>query len=136
MCAGQVAIAFGLHGPSHSAGSGAAAGLEALLVAQDWVASGDADAMLVVAAEEAGPAATPVLAALGLAPPETGAVAVVIGAGAYGPALERSRLEAAWARLQAEGSVGWGDLETVLGAPASFVDLPDWAGFGSVRPPE
>ncbi|MCC6521178.1 MAG: 3-oxoacyl-ACP synthase [Polyangiaceae bacterium] len=53
--AGHVAIAWGLTGPSFAVGAGLDAGLEALLAAAELVAAGDADRMVVVAADEAGP---------------------------------------------------------------------------------
>jgi 3-oxoacyl-[acyl-carrier-protein] synthase-1/3-oxoacyl-[acyl-carrier-protein] synthase II len=55
--AGECAIVFKLTGPSFSAGAGLDAGLEALAAAVEMVASGDAGRMLVVAADDAGPAA-------------------------------------------------------------------------------
>ncbi|MCC6528498.1 MAG: 3-oxoacyl-ACP synthase, partial [Polyangiaceae bacterium] len=53
--AGHVAIAWGLTGPSFAVGAGLDAGLEALLAAAELVAAGDAERMLVVAPDEAGP---------------------------------------------------------------------------------
>ncbi|MBI4952213.1 MAG: 3-oxoacyl-ACP synthase [Myxococcales bacterium] len=53
--AGHVAIAWGLTGPSFAVGAGLDAGLEALLAAAEFVAAGDAERMVVVAADEAGP---------------------------------------------------------------------------------
>ncbi len=49
--AGELAIAFGLGGPAETLVSGRTAGLEALALAASRVAKGDADRILVVAAE-------------------------------------------------------------------------------------
>ena len=48
---GELAILFGLGGPAETLVSGRTAGLEALVLAASRVATGDADRMLVVAAE-------------------------------------------------------------------------------------
>ncbi|MBI4702359.1 MAG: 3-oxoacyl-ACP synthase [Deltaproteobacteria bacterium] len=58
---GHCAIAFGLTGPSFAVGAGLRGGLEALLAAAELVAAGDAERMLVVAADDAGPAARQLL---------------------------------------------------------------------------
>jgi 3-oxoacyl-[acyl-carrier-protein] synthase-1/3-oxoacyl-[acyl-carrier-protein] synthase II len=54
--AGECSIAFGLTGPSFAVGGGMHAGLEALAAAALLVESGDADRVVVVAVDEAGPA--------------------------------------------------------------------------------
>ena len=53
--------------------AGPAAPFEALLVAWDLLAAGDADAFVVVAAEDAGPAVVELWEAAGLPVPESGA---------------------------------------------------------------
>ena len=121
VCAGHVAIAFGLGGPSHAVGAGANAALEAVQVARDWLAAGDADAMLVLTAENAGDVATQVLRAVGISPPSSSAQGVLLTRTAYGPAL------AEIAEI--------GDFESLLRAEAA-AGLPGPKAFGSVRPPE
>ncbi len=54
---GECAIAFKLTGPSFSVGAGLDGAMEALAAAAEMVAGGDADRMVVVAADDAGPAA-------------------------------------------------------------------------------
>jgi len=79
--AGHCAIAFKLTGPNFAVCSGLGGGLEALLAAAELVACGDAERMVVVAADDAGPAAQAWVAA---AAPERsvarGAVAVLLDA--------------------------------------------------------
>jgi 3-oxoacyl-[acyl-carrier-protein] synthase-1/3-oxoacyl-[acyl-carrier-protein] synthase II len=55
--AGECSIAFGLTGPGFSVGGGMHAGLEALAAATVLVGAGDADRIVVVAADEVGPTA-------------------------------------------------------------------------------
>jgi 3-oxoacyl-[acyl-carrier-protein] synthase II len=88
-CAGHVAIAFGLGGPSHAVGSGAGAATEALQVARDWLRAGDADAVVVIAAEHAEAEARRVLDAAGVALPN-GARALLLTTAALGPRLAPS----------------------------------------------
>lgn len=121
VCAGHVAIAFGLGGPSHAVGAGPNAAIEAVQVARDWLAAGDADAMLVLAAEHAGAAADQVLQASGVATPSSGAVALLLTRGAFGPALPKG--------VEIE------DFERLL-RWAHAAGLPGPEAFGSVRPPE
>ncbi len=64
--AGQVAIAYGLTGPNFAVNGGLAGSLEALVTAAELVASGDVDAMIVVAADDDGPAAAAWYAANGI----------------------------------------------------------------------
>lgn len=91
-CAGHVAIAFGLGGPSHTVGSGGGAATEALQVARDWLRGGDADVMLVVAAEHAGEEARRILAALGVELPSvdvpSGARALLLGCAGAGSVVD------------------------------------------------
>lgn len=121
-CAGHVAIAFGLGGPSHAVGSGPGAGAEALLVARDWLAAGDAEAMLVIAAEHVAATSRRVLEAAGAAPSDSEAVALLLSVSPLGPELD---LDGA-------------DLDGVsaLLAWAHAAGLPSAEAFGSVRPPE
>jgi 3-oxoacyl-[acyl-carrier-protein] synthase II len=74
--AGECCIAFGLTGPSFSVGGGMHAALEALACATLLVEAGDADRMVVVAVDEAGPV-TRALDRCGLT---SGAVAVLLAA--------------------------------------------------------
>jgi 3-oxoacyl-[acyl-carrier-protein] synthase II len=119
-CAGHVAIAFGLGGPSHAVGSGRGAATEALQVARDWLRSGDADAMLVVAAEHAAVEARRVLDAVGVTLPN-GARALLLTTAAFGPRLGKAQ--------QFADFVG-GDPDP------EAAGLPESEAFGSVRPPE
>ena len=74
--AGEVSIAFGLTGPSFSVGGGMHAALEALAAGALLVEAGDADRIVVIAADDVGPA-TRALAGDSL---HTGAVAVLLDA--------------------------------------------------------
>jgi 3-oxoacyl-[acyl-carrier-protein] synthase II len=74
--AGEASIAFGLNGPSFAVGGGMHAALEALAVGALLVEAGDADRVVVVAADDVGPA-TRALAGNLL---RTGAVAVLLDA--------------------------------------------------------
>jgi 3-oxoacyl-[acyl-carrier-protein] synthase-1/3-oxoacyl-[acyl-carrier-protein] synthase II len=79
---GECAIVFRLTGPSFSVGAGLDAGIEALAAAAELVAAGDADRVLVVAADDAGPAARALLLHAGWAARELacGAVALLLSA--------------------------------------------------------
>jgi 3-oxoacyl-[acyl-carrier-protein] synthase II len=83
--AGQCSIAFGLTGPSFSVGGGLHAALEALASAAVLVEGGDADRIVVVAADDIGPATL----ALGGTPLQGGATAVLVGARPEGGARAR-----------------------------------------------
>jgi 3-oxoacyl-[acyl-carrier-protein] synthase-1/3-oxoacyl-[acyl-carrier-protein] synthase II len=72
--AGQVSMAFGSMGPSFTVGGGMHAGLEALAAGAVLVEAGDAERIVVVAADDVGPA-TRALGGEGLA---SGAVAVLV----------------------------------------------------------
>lgn len=89
--AGQCAIAFGLLGPALSVGAGPEAPLEALLVAMDLLAAGDADALVVVAAESVGDVVRELWSAAGWPVPADGAVAAVLRRSASG-GLSRERV--------------------------------------------
>jgi len=116
LAAGECSIAFGLHGPSLAVGSGPAAALEALLVAYDLLAAGDASALLVGAVENVGPVASEVFTAAGLPVPAVGAVALVLDAGdaAEAAPIDRGRLVELHQQAVSEGgSLG----ETAPGFP-------------------
>jgi 3-oxoacyl-[acyl-carrier-protein] synthase-1/3-oxoacyl-[acyl-carrier-protein] synthase II len=138
-CAGHVAIAFGLGGPSHSVGAGPGAVREAVEVARDWLAAGDADAMLVVSAEEIGPTARRVLDALGLETPQQGASAVLLvaappGGAGLGPSLDGPLLARGFPDLaeKAAKMAGPAGLQRLCQAAG----LPSPSAFGTVRAPE
>ena len=78
--AGECSIAFGLTGPGFSVGGGLHAGLEALAAAALLVEGGDAERVVVVAVDDAGPATR----ALGYAGLCTGAVATLLSADGRG----------------------------------------------------
>jgi len=129
-CAGQVAIAFGLGGPSHAVGAGAGAALEALEVACDWLAAGDAEAMLVVAAEQAGATAARSLSARGLGCPEQGAFALLLASAAPGILLGEPLLAQARSLALQPQNLGFRGLQ----AWCSAAGLPGPVAFGSVPP--
>jgi 3-oxoacyl-[acyl-carrier-protein] synthase-1/3-oxoacyl-[acyl-carrier-protein] synthase II len=54
---GHCAIAFGVRGPSFAVNAGLGGGMEAVLAAGELIAAGDVDRMIVVAADDDGPAA-------------------------------------------------------------------------------
>jgi 3-oxoacyl-[acyl-carrier-protein] synthase II len=86
--AGQVAIAFGLTGPNFAVNRGLDGGLEALEVGAELVAMGDAERIVVVAADDDGPAARAWLETV--APGQRharGGVALLLTADATGPAI-------------------------------------------------
>jgi 3-oxoacyl-[acyl-carrier-protein] synthase-1/3-oxoacyl-[acyl-carrier-protein] synthase II len=87
---GECAIAFGLTGPSFAVGAGLDAGIEALAAAAELVSAGDADRVVVVAADDAGPAARDLVRCAGwegraLA---AGAVALLVAADGGGRAVD------------------------------------------------
>jgi 3-oxoacyl-[acyl-carrier-protein] synthase II len=63
--AGECAIVYQLTGPSFAVGAGFGGGLEALRAAAELVTCSDVDRMVVVAADDAGPVATDLLALVG-----------------------------------------------------------------------
>lgn len=85
--AGQCAIAYGLTGPNFAVNGGLAGSVEALTAAAELIAAGDVDRMIVVAADDDGPAAQ---AWHAVAAPDRehrrGAVAVLLAAEALGVA--------------------------------------------------
>jgi 3-oxoacyl-[acyl-carrier-protein] synthase-1/3-oxoacyl-[acyl-carrier-protein] synthase II len=76
--AGECAIAFHLTGPTFAVGGSLHGGLEALEVARDLVAAGDAEVMVVVAADLAGAPTAALLDAAGAAPITEGACAALL----------------------------------------------------------
>lgn len=104
LSAGLCSIAFGLTGPTLAVGGGAGAARHAALVGYDLVAFGDADAALVVAAEEVGPVVFDLSGAAGLPPPPRGASAILLGPCEAGVALSRDRL--AGVSFPADGDFG------------------------------
>jgi 3-oxoacyl-[acyl-carrier-protein] synthase-1/3-oxoacyl-[acyl-carrier-protein] synthase II len=85
--AGDAGVAFGLTGPGFSVGSGEHAGVEALVVACQLVAAGDAETMVVVGVDEVGPVASGLRDALDMRG-TTGAVSVVVSASREKAAFE------------------------------------------------
>jgi 3-oxoacyl-[acyl-carrier-protein] synthase-1/3-oxoacyl-[acyl-carrier-protein] synthase II len=118
--AGQCSLALGLRGPALAVGGGPGAALDALSVALDLVALGDAERALVIACDDMGPVATELIGSAGLALPADGALAVLIGAGGPndGPGLERESFEAWSARardaVELQGGSGWRTLLVAL----------------------
>lgn len=117
LAAGQCSIALGLLGPSLAVGADHRAAIEALLVAHDLVAAGDADAMVVVAAEDVREAVPDLWRAAGWVAPEPGAAAALVARGGE-RTLDRSRLLDAWRRAlpggEGSGSAGPGLLGWAL----------------------
>lgn len=130
--AGHVAIAFGLGGLSHAVGAGPQAASEALEVARDWLSAGDAEALLVVVAEQAGSTARLALERQGVAVPEQGSFALLLATAPAGPLLDDARLASARRFGLEPGNVGFRGLEAFCRAAG----LPGPEGFGTVRPPE
>lgn len=89
--AGECSIAFGLTGPGFTVGGGMHAGLEALAAAAVLVGAGDADRIVVVAADEFGPTSR-ALAGDTLGP---GAVALVVSSSPAGAIARIGRMEVA-----------------------------------------
>ncbi len=131
-CAGHVAIAFGLSGLAHAVGAGAGAALEALEVARDWLAAGDLDAVLVIAAESGGPTSQRVLAASGLASLPRGALALLLSVEPTGVLLDDLLSRRPSHEPVAAQTLGFHAFEALCQAAG----LPGSTGFGSVRPPE
>ncbi len=91
LCAAVCSICFGWRGPSFSVGASLDAGREALLVAHDLVAAGDAPAAVVVLAEDSGAVVLDLFTAAGYPVPARGARAALLAPGAGWP-LSRSEL--------------------------------------------
>lgn len=92
--AGECAIVYKLTGPSFATGAGLDGATEALAGAAELVAAGDAERMVVVAPDDAGPVARDLLAAAGLAdrPFARGAVALLLTAEPGGPEVDLDAL--------------------------------------------
>jgi 3-oxoacyl-[acyl-carrier-protein] synthase-1/3-oxoacyl-[acyl-carrier-protein] synthase II len=88
--AGECAIVFQLTGPTFAVGGSLHGGLEALAVARDLVAVGDAEVMLVVAADLTGPSSSALLSAAVAPPIAEGACAALV---CSRPAQKRLALE-------------------------------------------
>jgi 3-oxoacyl-[acyl-carrier-protein] synthase-1/3-oxoacyl-[acyl-carrier-protein] synthase II len=114
-----VSIAFGLRGPSLSVGAGLSAAIEALLVAYDLLAAGDADAMIVVAAEDVGDVVRMLWNRAGWPVPTRGALAVLLERSGSG-GLDRSLLRDLQTATESAGGAfdgaepGWPSLKLVL----------------------
>ncbi|HWZ87940.1 MAG TPA: beta-ketoacyl synthase N-terminal-like domain-containing protein, partial [Polyangiaceae bacterium] len=91
---GRAAIAFALHGPAFSVGSGAHAALEALLLGIELLEAGDAESLFVVATEDVGPVVRELWTIAGLPLPEPGAIAALLDTGELGMPLETGALSA------------------------------------------
>lgn len=76
--AGECGVAFGLTGPGLALGSGLHGAVEALAVAAQLVAAGDADALVVVGVDEVGPAVHALESAASYGKAQTGAVALLV----------------------------------------------------------
>jgi 3-oxoacyl-[acyl-carrier-protein] synthase-1/3-oxoacyl-[acyl-carrier-protein] synthase II len=122
LAAGNCSIAFGLLGPSLSVGASVDADIEALMVGLDLVRAGDAESVLVVAAEQVGDVVRELWAAMGISAPADGAAAVVLGRSAVDDGRVRSalrharklRIRAGWdAALQR----GWPAFLSALAPP-------------------
>jgi len=78
--AGACSIAFDLRGPSLAIGGGPEGAGEALAVAEELVAAGDADVIVVVSCNDVGPTTRALFRAAGYALPTDGARVLVLGA--------------------------------------------------------
>jgi 3-oxoacyl-[acyl-carrier-protein] synthase-1/3-oxoacyl-[acyl-carrier-protein] synthase II len=87
--AGWCAIAFGWQGPSVAVGGGPGAADQALLVAHDLVAAGDAEHAVVITCDDVGPVTLDLHRAAGLPPPSDGARALVLGRAGASSAMTR-----------------------------------------------
>jgi 3-oxoacyl-[acyl-carrier-protein] synthase II len=87
--AGECSLAFGLRGPSFAVGAGLHAAVEALVTAVTLVRAGDAERIVVVAADDVGPAVHAWSRATGV-PLTPGAVALLV---------TRDRIDASVARV-------------------------------------
>jgi 3-oxoacyl-[acyl-carrier-protein] synthase-1/3-oxoacyl-[acyl-carrier-protein] synthase II len=103
LCAGWCSIAFGWTGPSLSVASADAAS-EAMRIGYDLVAAGDAEAAVIVAAEDAGPAVRELSLTAGRPVPPRGAQALLLVPTAEGGDLGRARL--VWPGLGPERTAG------------------------------
>jgi 3-oxoacyl-[acyl-carrier-protein] synthase-1/3-oxoacyl-[acyl-carrier-protein] synthase II len=130
LAAGNCTIAFGLLGPSLGVGAGPDADIEALMVACDLIGAGDADSVIVVAAEQVGDSVEAIWEAMGLTAPADGAAAVILSRSA----LDDTRVLGAGLRArEVRSQPGW-DKSLRRGWPAflAALGLED----GSLRPPD
>lgn len=121
LSAGECSIAFELTGPTLAVGAGPAAASEALLVAYDLIESGDAEQLLVVVVEDAGPVVGDLFGRAELPLPARGALAALVGTGEGRP-LDREWLARAHAEARAAGGAfggqapGWPAFQAILAA--------------------
>jgi 3-oxoacyl-[acyl-carrier-protein] synthase II len=103
--AGECAIVFGLMGPSFAVNAGFDGGVEALACAAELVAAGDAERMVIVAADDAGPCARDLLVWMGQEHRAyaEGAVALLIDASSDGVS---SRIDVDIAPSHDNGAIG------------------------------
>jgi 3-oxoacyl-[acyl-carrier-protein] synthase II len=117
--AGECAIALRLVGPSFGVGASLHGGMEALGVARDLIAGGDAPAMLVIAADLDGVISSALLASAEVAPGASGACAALLSAeeGAEAVLLEGPFPETLADTRDAAWASPWGHVElaTYLG---------------------
>jgi 3-oxoacyl-[acyl-carrier-protein] synthase-1/3-oxoacyl-[acyl-carrier-protein] synthase II len=107
--AGRCSILFALRGPSLAVGGGRSAAAEALLVAHDLVARGDALEAVVIAADDSGPVTRDIVSAAGLPLPPRGALGVVLGVAAPDEANPLSRAALLEHLLRASSAPGAGE---------------------------
>jgi 3-oxoacyl-[acyl-carrier-protein] synthase-1/3-oxoacyl-[acyl-carrier-protein] synthase II len=112
--AGECAIAYHLTGPGVAVGAGLDGGSEALAAAAEIVAAGDAERMVVLAADDAGPAAACLLRVTGQLdrPLVAGAVALLLDAspeGALGEASPDATIDHAVRPIGHLALLGWAD---------------------------
>jgi 3-oxoacyl-[acyl-carrier-protein] synthase-1/3-oxoacyl-[acyl-carrier-protein] synthase II len=106
LAAGQCSIAFGIRGPSLSVGAGLGAPFEVLRLAADFLDGGDADAVLVVFADEVGALVSDLWRAAGWPVPGHGACAAILANAGSGPVLSLEQLGTAQAEA-AESCGSW-----------------------------
>jgi 3-oxoacyl-[acyl-carrier-protein] synthase II len=127
--AGRCSILFGLRGPALAVGGGPTACLEALLVAHDLVARGDASEALLIASDDSGPVTRDLFEAAALPWPARGAVAVVLAAEQAGSNAPVSRAKLEELLDAAAASLATGGV-TLVGAQALRASLvaaaPAW----------
>jgi 3-oxoacyl-[acyl-carrier-protein] synthase-1/3-oxoacyl-[acyl-carrier-protein] synthase II len=116
LAGGECSIAFSLRGPSLAVGATPAASTEALVTACDLLQAGDAEAMLVICADQVGELVRDTWSRAAWPLPKHGACAIVLAAAPLPagappnekhPTLDPSRLDAAHVdALAASGSLG------------------------------
>jgi 3-oxoacyl-[acyl-carrier-protein] synthase-1/3-oxoacyl-[acyl-carrier-protein] synthase II len=116
---GQLAILFGLTGPSAAACGSLSGGIEALGVAHDLVAAGDVDKVVVVGMDLLGAASREVIEAGFVSPTfrglEDGAVALLLEADSTHALRE---LSSPWTTPSPPSAIGHAGLRELLGLPA------------------